>query len=64
MGDKGGMDKMKGKAKQKAGKAMGDERMKSEGRTDETKGKAKGAIGNAKENIQGMKDSLKGKSHS
>lgn len=53
MGDKGAMDKMKGKAKQKAGKIMGDERMKSEGRTDEAKGKAKGAMGNAKENIQG-----------
>ncbi|WP_030986733.1 CsbD family protein [Streptomyces sp. NRRL S-1813] len=61
MGDKGAMDKMKGKAKQKAGKAMGDERLKSEGRTDEAKGKAKNAMGNAKENVQGMKDSLKNK---
>ncbi|WP_327701688.1 CsbD family protein [Streptomyces decoyicus] len=61
MGDKGAMDKMKGKAKQKAGKAMGDERLKSEGRTDEAKGKAKNAVGNAKENVQGMKDSLKNK---
>ncbi|MFJ9471666.1 CsbD family protein [Streptomyces caniferus] len=64
MGDRGAMDKMKGKAKQKAGKAMGDERLKSEGRTDEAKGKAKGAMGSAKENIQGMKDSLKSKNHS
>ncbi|WP_328388870.1 CsbD family protein [Streptomyces sp. NBC_00400] len=64
MGDKGAMDKMKGKAKQKAGKITGDERLKSEGRTDEAKGKAKGAMGNAKENMQGMKDSLKGKNHS
>ncbi|BDH11587.1 CsbD family protein [Streptomyces hygroscopicus] len=61
MGDKGAMDKMKGKAKQKAGKAMGDERLKSEGRTDEAKGKAKNAMGNAKEHAQGMKDSLKSK---
>ncbi|MCZ1011081.1 CsbD family protein [Streptomyces lydicus] len=64
MGDKGAMDKMKGKAKQKAGKIMGDERMKSEGRTDEAKGKAKSAMSDAKENTQGMKDSLKGKNHS
>ncbi|MEV5125105.1 CsbD family protein [Streptomyces decoyicus] len=64
MGDKGAMDKMKGKAKQKAGKVMGDERLKSEGRTDEAKGKAKSAMGNAKENAQGMKDSLKGKGRS
>ncbi|MFE9145526.1 CsbD family protein [Streptomyces tubercidicus] len=64
MGDKGAMDKMKGKAKQKAGKVMGNERMKSEGRADEAKGKAKSAMGNAKENMQGMKDSLKSKNHS
>lgn len=61
MGDKGAMDKMKGKAKQKVGKVTGDERLKSEGRTDEAKGKAKNAMGNAKENVQGMKDSLKSK---
>ncbi|MEV6564946.1 CsbD family protein [Streptomyces kronopolitis] len=61
MADKGAMDKMKGKAKQKAGKVMGDERMKAEGRTDEAKGRAKSAMGDARDNAQGMKDSLKGK---
>ncbi|MEU5544756.1 CsbD family protein [Streptomyces sioyaensis] len=64
MGGKGAMDKMKGKAKQKAGKAMGDERLKGEGRADEAKGRAKGAMGDARENLQGMKDSLKGKGRS
>ncbi|GGN40026.1 hypothetical protein GCM10012285_17660 [Streptomyces kronopolitis] len=61
MADKGSMDKMKGKAKQKAGKAMGNERMKAEGRTDEARGRAKSAMGEARDNAQGMKDSLKGK---
>ncbi|MEU8918028.1 MULTISPECIES: CsbD family protein [Streptomyces] len=64
MGDKGAMDKMKGKAKQKAGKITGDERLKGEGRADEAKGRSKGAMSDAKENLRGMKDSLKGKSRS
>ncbi|GFE25406.1 hypothetical protein Sliba_58590 [Streptomyces nigrescens] len=64
MGDKGAMDKMKGKAKQKAGKITGNERLKGEGRADEAKGRSKGAMSDAKENLQGMKDSLKGKSRS
>ncbi|MEU5209209.1 CsbD family protein [Streptomyces sp. NPDC020742] len=61
MGDSGSMDKMKGKAKEKAGEAMGNDRMRAEGRTDRAKGKAKGAMHEAKENIRGVKDSLKGK---
>ncbi|MGA5566598.1 CsbD family protein [Streptomyces platensis] len=64
MGDKGAMDKMKGKAKQKAGKIMGDERLKGEGRADEAKGRAKEAMSDAKENARGMKDSMKGKGRS
>ncbi|CAM5677527.1 MULTISPECIES: CsbD family protein [Streptomyces] len=61
MGDESAMDKVKGKAKEMAGKATGDDRMKSEGKTDRAKGKAKGAMDEAKENAQGMRDSLKGK---
>ncbi len=64
MADKGAMDKMKGKAKQKAGKIMGDERLKGEGRADEAKGRAKGAMSDAKENARGMKDSMKGRDRS
>ncbi|MFD5398892.1 CsbD family protein [Streptomyces sp. NPDC127097] len=64
MADKGAMDKMKGKAKQKAGKIMGDERLKGEGRADEAKGRAKGAMSDAKENARGVKDSMKGRSRS
>ncbi|MFF8313938.1 CsbD family protein [Streptomyces lydicus] len=61
MGDNSAMNKMKGKTKQKAGEAMGDDRMRAEGRTDHAKGKAKGAMEDAKESLQGVKDSLKGK---
>lgn len=61
MGDRGGMDKLKGKAKEKAGKAMDDDRLKREGRTDQAKGKAKEAVEDAKENVQGVKDSLRPK---
>ncbi|KOT59197.1 MULTISPECIES: CsbD family protein [Streptomyces] len=61
MGDESAMDKVKGKAKEMAGKATGDDRMKSEGKTDRAKGKVKGAMDEAKENAQGMRDSLKDK---
>ncbi|MFH8405686.1 CsbD family protein [Streptomyces sp. NPDC018019] len=61
MGDDSAMKKVKGKAKEMAGKATGDERMKSEGRTDRAQGKAKGALDDAKESAQGMRDSLKNK---
>jgi uncharacterized protein YjbJ (UPF0337 family) len=39
----GEMDKMKGKAKEWVGKATGDKRMESEGKTDEAKGDVKAA---------------------
>ncbi|MFC6066616.1 CsbD family protein [Streptomyces ochraceiscleroticus] len=58
MGDKGAMDKLKGKAKQMAGKATGDSRTKGQGRADEAKGKAKNAVDDAKGQSRGMKDSL------
>ncbi|GAA0477581.1 CsbD family protein [Streptomyces olivaceiscleroticus] len=58
MADKGAMDKLKGKAKEMAGKATGDRRMKGEGRADQTKGKAKDAVDEAKGQGKGIKDSL------
>ncbi|UKY48834.1 CsbD family protein [Streptomyces inhibens] len=61
MAGNGSRDKMKGKAKEMTGKVTGDARIKREGRTDQAKGKAKNAMDDAKENIRGIKDSLKGK---
>ncbi|WP_030612714.1 CsbD family protein [Streptomyces sclerotialus] len=58
MADKGAMDKLKGKAKEMAGKATGDRRMKGEGRADQTKGKAKDAVDETKNQAKGVKDSL------
>lgn len=55
------MDKLKGKAKEMAGKLGGDEQKKSEGQTDQAKGKAKGSMDDAKDRMEGMKDSLKDK---
>ncbi len=50
----GSMDQMKGSAKEAAGKVTGDEKLKSEGRTDQAKGKLQNFIG-------GIKDALRGK---
>ena len=58
MGDESAMDKIKGKAKELFGKAKGDDRMASEGKTDQAKGKAKGTMDEAKDRAQGVKDSL------
>ena len=57
----GEMDKMKGKAKEWAGKATGDKRMEGEGKTDQAKGDVKGAAEDAKESAKGVGDSLKKK---
>lgn len=43
-----------GKAKEAAGKAIGDNKLQSEGKADQAAGKAQNAIG-------GIKDTLKGK---
>ena len=55
----GETDKMKGKAKEWAGKATGDKRMESEGKTDQAKGDVKGAAKDAKRTAKGISDSLK-----
>ncbi|KOG89940.1 general stress protein CsbD [Streptomyces varsoviensis] len=60
MGDNSAMDKIKGKAKEAVGNATGNDRMKSEGKTDQAKGKAKGAVDEAKDRADGVKDSLRG----
>ncbi|MER5884888.1 CsbD family protein [Streptomyces sp. NPDC001941] len=55
------MDKVKGKAKEWAGKATGDDRMAAEGQTDQAKAKAKDAVDKAKERVEGVVDSLRNK---
>jgi uncharacterized protein YjbJ (UPF0337 family) len=45
----GAVDKLKGRAKEAAGAATGDETMKSEGRSDQTKGTAKEKKGKVKD---------------
>lgn len=59
MSNDSGKNRIKGKAKEAVGNATGDERLASEGRTDQAKGKAKRAMGSAKERAKGAKDSLK-----
>ncbi|GGZ89196.1 CsbD family protein [Streptomyces subrutilus] len=56
MADKGGMDKVKGKAKEAAGKATGNDRMKAEGKMDQAKGKAKESVADAKDSLRGKHD--------
>lgn len=60
-GDDSTTDKLKGKAKEVAGKVTGDSRLEGEGQTDQAKGKAKGAVQNAADKARGAKDSLTGK---
>ncbi|MGR7000482.1 CsbD family protein [Yinghuangia aomiensis] len=47
------MDKLKGKAKEVAGKVTGDKRQESEGRTDQAKGEVKETAENARDRVQG-----------
>jgi len=56
MSSESAMDKIKGKVKEMAGKATGNDRMRAEGRTDRAKGTAK----QAPEQARGIKDSLTG----
>ncbi|MEU9293965.1 CsbD family protein [Streptomyces sp. NPDC012693] len=53
-----GTEKAKGKLKETAGKAMGNKRMESEGKTDQMKGKAREAADSARERAEGVRDSL------
>jgi uncharacterized protein YjbJ (UPF0337 family) len=49
----GSAEQAKGKAKEAAGKALGDQKMKTEGKADQVKGKVQNAVG-------GLKDAIKG----
>ncbi|MFF2502796.1 CsbD family protein [Streptomyces sp. NPDC058067] len=50
-----------GKAKQKAGRATGDNELRAEGTGDRVKGKARQAAGKAEQNVRGEAEELKGK---
>jgi uncharacterized protein YjbJ (UPF0337 family) len=47
----GAAKNIKGKAKTAAGKALGDEKLKNEGRADQVKGKVQNTIGGIKDEI-------------
>ncbi|MFJ8822607.1 CsbD family protein [Streptomyces sp. NPDC102467] len=53
------MDKAKGKAKEMAGKATGNERMKSEGKVDQAKGDARKAADKTRGKAEGLRDSMR-----
>jgi uncharacterized protein YjbJ (UPF0337 family) len=52
-------DQIKGKAKEAAGKLTGDDRLESEGQTDQAKGKVKDVADDAKETVAGVRDALR-----
>lgn len=58
MTGEGAKDKLKGKAKEAAGKVTGDRRKEAEGQTDQVKGAAKETADEVAEKAKGVKDSL------
>jgi uncharacterized protein YjbJ (UPF0337 family) len=46
------MDKVKGKAKQAVGAAMGDKKLERQGKVDEAKGNVKGAVEEVKHAVK------------
>ena len=55
----GEMDKLKGKVKEVAGAATGDEKKQAEGKMDQAKGSAKNAAENVKEHVDKAADKAK-----
>ncbi|MEU7071827.1 CsbD family protein [Streptomyces narbonensis] len=51
-------EKAKGKLKEAAGKATGDKRLETEGKTDQMKGKAREAGEAVRDRAKGVRDSL------
>jgi uncharacterized protein YjbJ (UPF0337 family) len=49
---KGAAKTVTGKAKTAAGKALGDEKLKNEGRADQVKGKAQNVVGGIKDKVR------------
>jgi uncharacterized protein YjbJ (UPF0337 family) len=48
----GATKNVKGKAKTAAGKILGDEKLKNEGRADQVKGKVQNTVGGVKDEIE------------
>jgi uncharacterized protein YjbJ (UPF0337 family) len=63
MVDKGGMDKMKGKAKEMTGKVTGDHEREVEGKLDQARGEAKKVRGKVQERAQETGRSMKNDRH-
>jgi uncharacterized protein YjbJ (UPF0337 family) len=55
---KGSLKEAKGNIKEAAGKAMGDEKLKREGQSDQVEGKVQNVVGGIKD---GIKDAVKDK---
>jgi len=53
---KGAIKNATGKAKTTAGKALGDEKLKNEGRADQIKGKVQNTVGGVKDEIRDADD--------
>ena len=53
---KGATKEVTGKAKTTAGKVLGDEKLKNEGRADQVKGKVQNTVGGIKDKIRDADD--------
>jgi len=53
---KGRAEQAKGKVKEVAGKAVGNDRLKTEGQVDQVAGKGQAGYGDAKEKVKGVVD--------
>ena len=56
---KGATKQVTGKAKTATGKALGDEKLKNEGRADQVKGKVQNTVGGIKDKIRDADDRSK-----
>ena len=54
------MDDLSGKAKEGVGKVTGNDKLESEGKTDQAKSSLKEGAREVKEGLEGVKDSLSG----
>ncbi|MFJ3816162.1 CsbD family protein [Streptomyces sp. NPDC090056] len=55
----GAMDKAKGRIKEITGRISGNERLETEGRTDQVKARAREAVKDVRERARGVRDSLR-----
>ncbi|MFB7028087.1 MULTISPECIES: CsbD family protein [unclassified Streptomyces] len=53
------MDRAKGRIKEITGRISGNERLETEGRTDQTKARAREALKDVRERARGVRDSLR-----